>query len=89
MAYVYILESVNDGRYYIGSTIDLKNRLRHHRGGFTHSTKRFGDLELVLAQKYSSIEDAREIEMRLKKLKRKDYLKKMVNEGCIKMQPKK
>jgi len=39
MSYVHILESLRDGRYYIGSTVDLDKRLKHHIGGFTPSTK--------------------------------------------------
>ena len=46
MAYVYILESLRDGRYYIGSTKDIEKRLKHHKSGFTHSTKRFGGIPL-------------------------------------------
>ncbi len=83
MAHVYILESLRDGRYYIGSTIDLKSRLRHHKNGFTHSTKRFGELKLSFSQEYTTIEEARKIESWLKKLKRKDYLTKMISDGRI------
>ncbi|MBA7698632.1 hypothetical protein ES703_107311 [subsurface metagenome] len=86
MPYVYILESVRDNRYYIGSTKNLNDRLRHHKGGFTHSTKRFGDVKLVLKQKFPSLEKARYIEKKLKNLKRKDYLKKIIEDGYIKLQ---
>ncbi len=85
MAWVYILQGKNNGRFYIGSTTDLENRLRHHKGGFTHSTRRFGVLELVLSQEFSSLNEARAIEMKLKKLKRKDYIEKVVRDGKIKM----
>ena len=85
MAYVYILESLRDGRYYIGSTKDLEKRLKHHKSGFTHSTKRFGGVKLVFAQRYNSLEEARFIERRLKQLKRKDYLKKIIRDNFIKI----
>ena len=85
MAYVYILESLRDERYYIGSTVDFDKRIIHHRKGFTPSTKRFGSVKLVFKQEYNSLKDARVIEKRLKKLKRKDYLKKIINDGVIKM----
>lgn len=85
MSYVYILESVKDGRYYVGSTIDLEKRLKHHISGATPSTKRFGELRLIFKQHYDRIEDARYIERKLKKLKRKDYLRKIVNDGFIKL----
>ena len=85
MAYVYILESVRDKRYYIGSCLKINERLKHHCGGFTHSTKRFGGFKLVLKQHYSNLKEARNIELKLKKLKRKDYLIKIVQDGYIKM----
>ncbi len=85
MAYVYFLKSLRDGRYYIGSTDNLEKRLKHHMGGHTPSTKRFGGIELVFKQWYESLKDARIIEMKLKKLKRKDYLDKIIKDGFIKM----
>jgi len=87
MAYVYILESLRDGRYYIGSTIDLGKRLRHHIKGFTPSTKKFGKIRLVFRQKYSTLKEARFIERKLKRMKRKDYLRKIIKEGFIKIKP--
>jgi len=83
MAYVYILRS-DVGRNYIGSALYLGPRLRHHRGGFTPSTKRLKAFKLVFAQKYPTLKQARAIERRLKKLKRKDYIEKIVRDGVIK-----
>lgn len=84
MSWVYILEN-EDGKYYIGSTTNLNNRLKHHLGGYTPSTKRLGKLQLVFSQEYKLLESARIIERKLKKLKRKDYIKKIIKEGTIKM----
>lgn len=85
MAYVYILKSLEDGRFYVGSTVNLEQRLKHHFGGFTPTTKRFGKLELVLSQEYSTLSEARRIEIKIKKLKRKDYIEKMIKDGFIKL----
>jgi putative endonuclease len=87
MPHVYILESLRDSRYYIGSTINLKARLEHHHKKLTPSTSRFGGVKLVLSQEYPTIKEARIIERKLKGLKRKDYIKKMVEDGNIKMNP--
>ena len=84
MAYVYILKS-DSGRYYIGSTLNLSARLRHHRNGFTPSTKKLGQMSLVLKQEYLTLQEARFIETKLKRLKRKDYIEKIVRDGIIKM----
>jgi putative endonuclease len=68
MPFVYILKSLRDNRFYIGSTINLDNRIKHHKAGFTPSTKRFGEIELVYSQKYETLSEARTIERRLKNL---------------------
>jgi predicted GIY-YIG superfamily endonuclease len=39
MYYVYILESLKDKSRYIGTTLDLKNRLTEHNNGETKSNK--------------------------------------------------
>jgi putative endonuclease len=87
MPHVYILESVTDGRYYMGSTDNLEVRIKHHTGGHTPSTKRFGKIKLVFSQEYAILKEVIIIEKKLKKLKRKDYLRKMINDGFIKMKP--
>jgi putative endonuclease len=37
--YVYILKSLKDGRYYIGSTSDVMARLKFHNSGLQRSTR--------------------------------------------------
>jgi len=86
MAYVYILKGSTD-KYYIGSTLDVERRLRQHMSGQTHSTKRMGHLDLIFTQKYSSLDEAQSVERKLKKLKRRDYIEKIVKEGFIKIKP--
>ena len=86
MAFVYILKFTT-GKFYVGSTVDLNRRLKHHMGGYTPSTKRLGHGQLVLAQEYSTLTDARSVEYKLKKLKRRDYIAKIVQDGYIKIKP--
>ena len=68
MGYVYILKS-NKGKFYVGSTNDLKRRFEQHISGYTHTTARMEKLELVFSQEYESLEKARYVELKLKKLK--------------------
>jgi len=84
MSYVYILQA-EDGRYYIGSTDDVATRIKQHQAGYSPATKRMGVVRLVLQQEYESLSEARKIEFRLKRLKRHDYIDKIVREGVIKM----
>ena len=86
MAFVYILQN-QLGKYYIGSTLDIVRRMRHHAGGYTPSTKRMGKMRLVFKQEYLTLPEAREVERKLKRLKRKDYIRKIVEEGYIKIKP--
>lgn len=86
MSFVYILQN-KKGKYYIGSTSDLKERMRHHFGGYTPSTKRLGNPTLVFYQKYESLKEARKIELKLKKLKRHDYIANIIKDGFIKIKP--
>ena len=45
--YTYVLISQKDGKYYIGSTSDLRRRLRFHNFGTTVSTKARRPFELI------------------------------------------
>jgi predicted GIY-YIG superfamily endonuclease len=44
-----------------------------------------GELKMVFKQEYSTLGEARKIETKLKKLKRRDYIRKIVEDGFIKM----
>jgi putative endonuclease len=85
MAWVYILESISKKRYYIGCTNSITRRVREHELGKVFSTKYLLPIRVVLIQEYSSLSQARKIESRLKRLKRKDYIKKIVEDGYIRM----
>lgn len=82
-AFVYILKS-ESGRYYIGSTVSLVSRMRQHRRGYTATTKRMGQLEMVFKQEFSTLKQAREIERKLKSWKRKDFIEKIIKDGIMK-----
>jgi predicted GIY-YIG superfamily endonuclease len=86
MPFVYILQNENR-RYYVGSTTNLKQRMSHHLGGHTPSTKRLGKIKLVFSQEYKTLQQARSIEYKLKSLKRHDYIANIVKDGFIKMKP--
>ncbi len=66
MSYVYILKSKKDNKCYIGSTNDLKNRIKLHNGVKVFSTKHRLPLVLVYYEAYLSEKDARKREQALK-----------------------
>lgn len=81
--YVYILKS-QKGTFYVGSTSDLEKRLRQHQGGHTQTTRNRNIFELVFAQEFVDLPEARRIERKIKSWKRKDYIEKIVRDGYIK-----
>ncbi|MCR4325284.1 MAG: GIY-YIG nuclease family protein [Patescibacteria group bacterium] len=72
MFYVYLLVSIKDSKGYIGSTSDLKRRLREHNSGEVPSTKPRRPFELVYYEAYRHEKDARLRESGLK-LKSRAY----------------
>ena len=60
-------------------------RLEQHRRGHAHTTHRMKDPCLVLAQEYDTLFEARIVERKFKKLKRKDYSDRVVSQGYIKV----
>lgn len=85
MGIVYILQSLVNNRYYIGSTIDLDRRVLEHNSGKSSYTKLTRPFKLVFSKQYDSIKKARRIEYRLKKLKSKKIIERIIFEGNIKM----
>lgn len=67
MFYVYILKSTKDENLYLGSTNDLRRRLREHNNGEVISTKPRRPFELRYYEAYSSEKEARHREASLKK----------------------
>ena len=74
-----------EGKFYVGSTSDIERRIKQHSSNHTQTTRNMKKPMLVLSQEYANLKTARSIERRIEKLKRKDYIEKMVKEGHIKM----
>jgi len=66
MYYVYILQSLKDGNFYIGASSDLKRRINEHRKGKVISTKHRLPVKFLCYEAYIYKEEA---------LKRERYLK--------------
>ena len=58
VGYTYILKCI-DNSYYVGSTIDIKKRLKEHQAGkgANHTKKRL-PVELIYYEMYDRIDDA-------------------------------
>jgi len=77
---VYILESIKNNRYYVGSTDNVFRRIKEHNAGRVPSTKNTRPWIIKVFIECTDLGDARSSEYRLKKYKRKDILKKVIQD---------
>ena len=75
---VYIIESLSDGRLYIGQTSDLNDRLRRHNQNRSKSTKGRGPWRLIHHEEFESRSEAYAREQYLKSLKSRQYILKNI-----------
>ncbi len=66
MFFVYILKSLKDNDFYIGSTDNLRRRIGEHNSGRSISTKSRIPFKLIYYEAYLSENDARKREHNLK-----------------------
>ena len=66
MFFVYIIKSLKDNNLYIGSTSDLKRRIKEHNSGLVESTKSRKPFKLVYFEGFANEEEARHREHNLK-----------------------
>jgi putative endonuclease len=64
--FVYVLESLKDGKRYIGYTNNLKKRIEEHKEGLTFSTKPRLPFKLIYFEGCLNQEDAKRRERYLK-----------------------
>ncbi len=66
---VYILQSLKDQRYYIGSTDDLSKRLVRHNKGHVIATRHRRPFVVVYSEKYATRLEATRRELKIKSYK--------------------
>ena len=75
MFYVYLLYSEKDGKFYTGSTNDLKRRVTEHTSGNFRSTKNRRPLKLIYYESCLNEDDAKQREIYLKSGMGKKYVR--------------
>ncbi len=74
--YTYTLYSKKLDKFYIGSTNDLKRRIKEHKSGKVHTTIRMKDWKLIYYEVCLSKKDAQNRERQLKTGFGRSYLRK-------------
>ncbi len=81
MFYLYILKSVRTGRFYVGSTEDIDQRLKQHNGelpGLGRSTVADRPWKTVFHATYASRSQAMAAERYVKSMKSRTWVAKLV-----------
>jgi putative endonuclease len=78
MYFTYIIRSQKTGRYYVGSTKDVSERLARHNGGKNKSTKPGVPWELVVTEEYQTRQEAYRREFQIKSYKGGEAFKKLI-----------
>ena len=79
--FTYVLESLKDGRYYIGQTQDLNKRLEKHNKGYSKYTKPYRPWKLIWYKVFELREDAFQLEQKLKAFKSRQKLIDFISKG--------
>ena len=79
MFFVYLLKSLKDGKYYVGQTDDVSNRLKKHNNGEVISTKPRRPFILMGYETYDTRDESRWREYDLKQHsdKKKKFIEKI------------
>ena len=79
--FVYILRSLKDGSYYVGSTQDLESRLEHHNQIGTQYTKQKRPWELVYHEEHPDRSSAMKREYEIKKRGGKKFVESLIKKS--------
>ena len=84
--YVYILKSLKDESYYIGSTQDLSERIERHNQGRSNYTKSKRPWKLVYSEETPDRSSAVKRENEIKARKSKKFIEALVERHDVSLQ---
>jgi len=76
---MYILQSLKNNRYYIGSTRNLVKRIHRHNSGTVLSTKAHLPWKLVYSETFETKGEASRRELQIKSWKKRVAIEKLIN----------
>ncbi|RLD09871.1 MAG: GIY-YIG nuclease family protein [Chlamydiae bacterium] len=81
MYFVYILQSLSSGRFYIGSTDNILRRFHEHQSGFTKSTRNRGPWHMPYYEIHKDRSAATNRERELKRKKSAESIRRIISHG--------
>ena len=79
MPQMYILQSELNGRYYIGSAVDVSIRLSRHNAGHHISTKAWRPWKVIYTETFDTLSEAWCREREIKSWKNPQYMLKTLH----------
>jgi putative endonuclease len=77
--HVYILQSESSGRYYVGQTKDLAQRVAYHNANYSLALKNRGLWKLVYSEGYATRSEAVRREMQIKRQKDRRFIEELLS----------
>ncbi|OGG14360.1 hypothetical protein A2773_02890 [Candidatus Gottesmanbacteria bacterium RIFCSPHIGHO2_01_FULL_39_10] len=77
----YILQSLKDDKFYIGSTDNFDKRLNKHNKGYSRYTKNRGPFKVVYKELFNTRSEAKKREYYLKSLKSRKAIIKLITQN--------
>ena len=81
MCFVYILQSLSTGKYYIGTTNNILRRFHQHQTGYTKSTRNRGPWYMPYYEIYKDRKTAIKREYELKRKKSSESIHRIIKNG--------
>jgi putative endonuclease len=75
--FVYILQSLQDGSFYVGSCRNILLRLQRHNEGWSRSTKAKCPWKIVYAESFDNKRAALRREREIKRMKSHTYIRRL------------
>ena len=79
--HLYILKSLKDGSYYVGSTNDLEDRFKRHNEGRVAYTKPKRPWKLVYSEEHPNRSSAAKRETEIKAHKRRGFIEALIQKS--------
>jgi len=76
--FVYIIQSLLDGSFYVGVTHDLQLRVQRHNDGWTRSTKGKRPWKVVYFEQFPTKSNALRREREIKHMKSRRYIERLI-----------
>jgi putative endonuclease len=77
--HVYILQSETTGRYYVGQTKDVDERVAYHNANYSRALKNRGPWKLVFTESFATRSEALRRERQIKSWKDRRMIAQLVS----------